>query len=280
MGNICLKCSSKSCKSTDYRTLDICDYGVAFYNNNGQIIKKEERLTLQYMSQNLRHELNKVLQIIISDAIKIDPTISTKRIDIDNPTSRIVGGIVVIDQFIEMITGVNEFSPVEKYSENLEKEASLFNIIDRSVKIYSLIRNNRRAKRLKFNISCSKKLKIGFGAKIIEYIVSILCDNIWKYSISESEAKIVTSKNKSGDIVLRFLNKSQEICDIDKIFEKGYQCDYSSEGFGYGLFWAKILVDRYNDLSGRREDLLELKHYQTWDDNAYEQNFILENIRI
>jgi hypothetical protein len=101
MSNICLKCSSKLCRNTDFGTLDICDYGVAFYNDNGQILKKEERLTLQHMSQNLRHELNKVLQTIISEAIKIDPTISTKKIEIENPASRIVGGIVVIDQFIE-----------------------------------------------------------------------------------------------------------------------------------------------------------------------------------
>ena len=69
MGQTCLRCRPKYCENTESGTIEICDYGVAFYNNNGQILKKEKRLTLQHISQNLRHELNKILQRE-TDAVK------------------------------------------------------------------------------------------------------------------------------------------------------------------------------------------------------------------
>lgn len=279
MGQTCLRCRPKFCENTESGTIEICDYGVAFYNNNGQILKKEERLTLQHISQNLRHELNKILQTIISEAIKIDPSVSTKKIEPEKPASRIVGAVVIIDQFIEMITGVNDFSPSEKYAENLDKQVSLYSIIDRSSKIYSLVSNIRRAKRLSIEISCSKKMRIGFGAKIIEYIISILCDNVWKYSIDDGVAQVIAKKNDYGDVNLSFINISKSICATQNIFNRGYQGDDQFEGFGYGLYWATILIDYYNELSGRGDDKLELKHYQIKTNNTFEQHFILENIR-
>jgi K+-sensing histidine kinase KdpD len=111
-------------------------------------------------------------------------------------------------------------------------------------------------------------------------IISILCDNIWKYSVNNSEPEIIAEKNEEDDITLCFVNNSLLSCETDKIFERGYQHDDQSEGFGYGLYWAGILIDHYNELSGRSEGLLELKHNQLSSNNTYEQIFTLENIRI
>ncbi len=127
----CIRCSHKLCEQAPHGTLDICDFGVAFYNRDGEIIKKEERVTLQHISQNLRHELHKILQLIVSDASRIDPSVSIKSIDLNSPASRIVGATVIIDQFIEKISGVNDFHPSGQRSVNANSKVRLLSVLDK-----------------------------------------------------------------------------------------------------------------------------------------------------
>lgn len=280
MPSICIMCSTKKCEHSELGKLDFCEYGIAFYNDNGEIKKKEEAVTLRHMSQNLRHELNKVLQTIVTEASILDPTISIKKIDINKPASRIVGATVIIDQFIEMIAGVNEFHPNRSYSSNLDKKVNLYAILDKYSQVYSLVRNTRRARNLNILIKCDLKTKVIFSSHIIEYICSIFIDNIWKYSVNNSKPVITTLVKDSGDIDLEFINISDPISDIDVIFEKGHQINEKSEGFGYGLFWATLLVNYYNELSGRDLEKLTIDHNQRIDiDGNTEQVFTIRNIR-
>lgn len=280
MLDICIRCSSKDCEKSKVDTFDFCRYGVAFYNTGTKIKKKEETVTLRHISHNLKHELNKVLQTIISEASLIDPTVSTKRIELNKPASKIVAATVIIDQFIEMISGVNEFHPSLQHSSNLDKKSSLLNMLDKYSKVYSLILNTRRAKDINFNFNIDSNFQIAFAYKIIEYIIATLIDNIWKYSNNNSIASITATKTNGVDINLNFSNSSKPINNPQFIFKKGFQCEAKSEGFGYGLYWAKILIDHYNTLSKRTSEILELTHKQEIidKDNAI-QFFTLKNIR-
>jgi len=253
---------------------------VAFYNNGRVIKKKEESVTLRHISHNLRHELHKVLQIIVAEASLIDPTVSTKEIELDKPASKIVGATVIIDQFIEMIAGVNEFHPSSHYSANLNKQSNLLKMLSKYSKVFSLILNTRRSKNIKFDFDVDKKTNITFASHIIEYIISIMMDNIWKYSLNESTATISTRANNNSDIELKFTNVSKPISHSEKIFDKGFQSKNESEGFGYGLYWAQVLIQHYNDLSKRNSDFLELVHAQQEIDNEKAQQiFIIRNLR-
>jgi len=122
---VCTYCSNKLCESSELFKLDICKYGVAFYISKNGIEKKEEKITVRDISNNLRHELHKILQIIVSEANKIDPLLSSKKIDLKNPASRIVGATKILDQFIEMIAGVHDFHPSDNLSANLHKKTNL-----------------------------------------------------------------------------------------------------------------------------------------------------------
>lgn len=280
MLDICIRCPSKDCEKSKIETFDFCQYGVAFYNTGSIIKKKEESVTLRHISHNLRHELNKVLQTIVAEASLIDPNVSTKRIDLDNPASKIVGATVIIDQFIEMIAGVNEFHPSSHYSANLDKKTNLIKILDKYSKVFSLIVNTRRSKNINFNFEVDKKTDITFASHIIEYIISIMIDNIWKYSIDGSTATVSSIKINTSDINLKFINISRPILDSEMIFEKGFQSRNDSEGFGYGLYWAQVLVQYYNELSKRDSDLLELTHEQNLLENEQaKQTFIIRNLR-
>lgn len=280
MLSICLRCPSKDCEKSEVDTLDFCRYGVAFFNTGGVIKKKEESVTLRHISHNLRHELNKVLQTIVAEASLIDPTVSAKKIDMEKPASKIVGATVIIDQFIEMIAGVNEFHPSAHYSANLDKKSNLLKILDKYSKIFSLIINTRRSKDIDFFFEVSDKTNVSFASHIVEYIISILVDNIWKYSIDGSVATISSIQNNKDDIDLKFINISNFIVDSDMIFEKGFQSKGGSEGFGYGLYWAQVLIQHYNELSKRNTDLLELTHEQKIIDNEKaKQIFIIRNLR-
>jgi K+-sensing histidine kinase KdpD len=280
MLGICIRCPSKDCEKSEVDTFDFCQYGVAFYNTGSVIKKKEESVTLRHISHNLRHELNKVLQTIVAEASLIDPTVSTKKIELDKPASKIVGATVIIDQFIEMIAGVNEFHPSSHYSSNLDKKSNLLKVLDKYSKVFSLIVNTRRSKNIKFHFDVNKKTNITFASHMIEYIISIMMDNIWKYSIDDSTATISTRANNSSDIELKFTNISKPITKAEMIFDKGFQTKSESEGFGYGLYWAQVLIQHYNELSKRNSDFLELVHEQQVIDNEKAQQiFIIRNLR-
>jgi hypothetical protein len=280
MLGICIRCPSKDCEKSEIDTFDFCQYGVAFYNTGSVIKKKEESVTLRHISHNLRHELHKVLQTIVAEASLIDPTVSTKIIELDKPASKIVGATVIIDQFIEMIAGVNEFHPSSHYSANLAKKSNLLMVLDKYSKVFSLIVNTRRSKNIKFHFDVNKKTNITFASHMIEYMISIMMDNIWKYSIDGTTATISTMANNSSDIELKFTNISKPITNSEMIFDKGFQTKSESEGFGYGLYWAQVLIQHYNELSKRNSDFLELVHEQQVIDNEKAQQiFIIRNLR-
>lgn len=280
MLSICLRCPTRDCEKSEVDTFDFCQYGVAFYNTGDGIKKKEEPVTLRHISHNLRHELSKVLQIIVAEASIIDPTVSVKKIELDKPASKIVGATVIIDQFIEMIAGVNEFHPSSYYSANLDKKTNLLKVLDKYSKAFSLINNTRRSKNINFQFDIDKKTNISFASHIVEYIVSIIIDNIWKYSIDGSHSTISTKKVNHNDVDLKFTNVSSPIIDPTMIFEKGFQSKSESEGFGYGLYWAQVLVQHYNELSKRTSGFLELTHeQQIIDSYKAKQIFIIRNLR-
>ncbi len=276
-----MRCPTKDCEKSELDTFDFCQYGVAFYKTADGIRKKEESVTLRHISHNLRHELNKVLQTIVSEACRIDPSITTKEVELDKPASKIVGATVIIDQFIEMIAGVNEFHPSSHYSANLEKKADLLKVLNKYSKVYSLIENTRRTKKLVFKFNIYKNAKITFASHIVEYIISIIIDNIWKYSLDSSQAEVTAIKEKNNDASLIFTNISKPINDSKLIFNKGFQSRSESEGFGYGLYWAKILIQHYNELSKRNFGLLELIHEQELiSSEKAMQKFTIRNLRV
>jgi hypothetical protein len=278
----CAQCSTKSCKQSQPKTLDICEYGVSYYNDGSIILRKEEVVTLRHISQNLRHEVNKVLQKILIDAEEVDSQVSVRSINMQSPASRIVGATVIIDQFIEMISGVNDFHPAKKYSGNLERRQNLLSIINKYRDVHSLIENTRRAKNLKFHIGCHASVDVSFASKIVEYIISIMIDNIWKYALPESDVFISLNKSAKDPqyVDIEFRNSSRIILQPDVIFEKGHQQNSASEGFGYGLYWAKMLASHYNELSRRQVSLFDITHSQNIVDPLIaEQIFIIRNLR-
>ena len=74
--------------------------------------------------------------------------------------------------------------------------------------------------------------------------MAVFVDNARKYSLVEVDVvRIFTTQGDTAGMVnLVFENPSKEIVEPTRIFYKGYQQDDLSEGFGFGLFWAKVLV--------------------------------------
>ncbi len=280
---ICYTCSSKICEKSDSNVLSFCNYGVAYYNHGDQIEKKEERTTLRDISNNLRHELHKVIQTIVVEATEIDPTLSIKTIDLDNPASRIIGATIILDQFIEMITGVHSFHPDIGAAQNQKKKTNLYAIIQKYVNIFSLIKNTRRAKEFKIQIDCDQAIISSLSSNILEYILSILIDNVWKYSLDNTEGKILVEYSEKNLINCKIINISPILDDPKTIFEKGYQGLKTSEGFGYGLYWLTLLVSYYNRVGEKSEidsNPLKIQHTQNIiNDTMAEQIFTLRNIR-
>lgn len=276
----CLTCAKRSCEQLDEERLEICEYGVAFFYKDENILRKEALVPLRYISHNLRHELNRSLNVLVEEAMKIDENITKRKIDLNNPASKILGTTIIIDHFIQMIAGVNEFHPTDFYGAHLLKERNLTEIIGKYFAIHSIIKNPHRSENLELNLEIEKDVTVSFNADILEYLVSIFFDNIWKYSVSNTEVKVESIKKNGGLLDITFKNISYHyLPDNIEIFSKGIKYDSESEGFGYGLFWANILIDHYNRLSSREENILKIIHNQTnIDKNLWRQDFSLINL--
>jgi K+-sensing histidine kinase KdpD len=277
--NECLFCNNKTCEQMEEHKIDICAKGIAHFNDGKKIHKKNEHITLRYVAANLRHELNKVLQYIVSQADELGDSLSTKEINLNKPESRIIGATIILDNFIEMIAGVYDFTPDTTLSTaSSSSPINLFGTIQRFVDTYSLIKSHQRAKNIQISIQVEKNIQISRLPSIIEYLIATFADNIWKYAKDGGPVKIVSFKNGAELLDLEFSNIGDKLPESESIFEKGYQLNANSEGFGFGLYWAKKLCEHYNQRSGRRNDFLELTHRQSPAQGAYIHTFSIKNI--
>lgn len=276
----CLSCSSKFCEKSENGTFNICQYGISYLNRNGNIETKEPKVPLSTIAKNLRHEINPILQAIIQQATIIDPSLSTKIIYPDKPLSLIVGSTVVLDNFIQMITGVHEFHSTP--SSLTSKKIKLKSIVDVNYVTYGIVKENGRTKNLILNNHIPENYTISKCSDFIRYTLAVLIDNAWKYSIDNSTLTVNINKLENENYRLELTNKSQVIPKDINIFEMGSKVDPSSKGFGYGLSWVKTLQTNYNELL-RNESESEFKvyHNQMIESNGLAfQEFTLENIKI
>jgi len=276
----CLSCASKFCEKTESGTFDICQYGISFLNNSDSIIKKEPKVPLSTIAKNLRHEINPILQAIVQQASTLDNTLSTKNIDPKKPLSLIIGSTVILDNFIQMITGVHEFhsSPTNLQS----KKISLKSIIDANYHTYGIIKEEGRTKFLKFNNHVPANYYVHYCSDFIKYILAVLIDNAWKYSIDNSTLTININHVREDLYRLKITNKSNSIPDSINIFEFGTKADKESKGFGYGLNWIKTLEANYNlSMQNRINSEFRINHNQITSEAGLSfQEFVLENIKI
>lgn len=274
----CFNCNSKFCKNTDDGTFEICQYGISFLNKNGEIEVREPKVPVSTIAKNLRHEINPILQTIIQEASILDPTLSTRKIDLKKPLSKIVGSAVILDNFIQMITGVHEFHSTPSVS---SKKINLFNLINNYFIIYSIIKEEGRTKNLTINNLISKDIFITENSDYITYMISILIDNAWKYSLDNSTFTVNIHKVENKYWEMKFTNKSKSIPSNINIFSLGTKVEKESKGFGYGLNWIKDLEASYNERTEKDNFQFQITHNQLTPENEHSfQEFILKNIII
>ena len=280
----CLMCQLKKCELAKIWNLDICEYGISYVNDGERIQRVTASGTLRHLSQNIRHELNKVLQLIISEACCIDPYISLNEINKDSPASKIVAAALIIDNFISMISGVNDFHLDTLGVAGGSNGIGLLKLTKKYWDIFSLIKSTHRAGSLRLEIDINGSVRIAFGLPLIEYMIAVFVDNAYKHAIDGSILNISCVIHDENQCDLTFTNYSAPINNPEKIFRKGYQEKFTSDGFGFGLFWANILAEHYNQiLRIEGESLLSINHTQSYyskDSEIMKQSFSIKNIRV
>jgi K+-sensing histidine kinase KdpD len=242
----CLGCSSRFCEKDVEGAFNICQYGVSYIKRNGIVESKEPNVPLSTIAKNLRHEINPILQTIIQQATSIDASLSTKNIKLENPMSIIIGSTVILDNFIQMITGVHEFHSSPSVIPT--KKLSLKNTVENYYKIYGIIKEEGRTKHLSLKNMIPENCVIEECSDFVQYIIAILVDNAWKYShdYSSFTVKLTETGKKKYDLI--FTNSSSPLPDGFNVFELGAKANSSSKGFGYGLNWLKTLESNYNEV--------------------------------
>lgn len=275
----CISCTQKPCRRSEPGTFDICPYGVSFLNTEGNIETKEPKVPLSTIAKNLRHEINPILQAIIQQAVKLDDSLTTKEIDLSNPLSVIVGSTVILDNFIQMITGVHEFhsSPSQKTN----RRVSLKYLVEHYFTLYNIVQEEGRANDLNLVNNISEKYYIDECSDFVEYIIAILVDNAWKYSENNSTLNVNLKTAGLEKPKLIFTNVSKPIPEGINIFNSGTKADKFSKGFGYGLGWAKDLESNYNALV-ENDNPFQITHEQarSGTPGLFYQNFELRNLKI
>lgn len=256
----CLRCSSKECEKSLEGTFDICQYGISYLKKNNVIIAKEPKVPLSTIAKNLRHEINPILQLIIQQAAKLDPTLSTRIINLEKPLSLIIGSTVILDNFIQMITGVHEFHSLPNTTSS--RRINLKSLVTTYFDMYSIIKEDGRTKSLKINNLISEETYVSACSDFVKYIIAILIDNAWKHSIDQSIFTISLSHIKNNFFNLKFVNKSKIIPSDFNLFDMGAKLDPSTRGFGYGLNWSKTLESNYNSLMNLDNEKFKITHSQ------------------
>lgn len=282
MSNIltCHNCQAKPCKKTENDTFDICQYGVSFVNRNGFVETKEPKIPLSTIAKNLRHEINPILQSIIEQTTILDRNLSTKTIFLNNPLSIIIGNTVILDNFIQMITGVHEFHSTP--SNISQKAFKLKDLINYYFTVYSIIKEEGRTEKLSINNLIDEKYHVEKYSDFIKYILVILIDNAWKYSINKSTLTVNLVKISNEYYNIEIVNQSKKIPNDLNIFEMGTKANENSKGFGYGLYWIKTLENSYNTLTENNDDIkLQIVHEQISSQSNFSfQKFTIKNINL
>lgn len=243
----CVSCTSRSCEKGDLKQIRTCERGVAYFRADDAIHRLDEPLPLRTLAQNLKHETHKFLQLIVNEACEINPGVSTKSVDLNDPASRIVAATVLVNDFIDMIAGVNDFSPPDGAFAS-RQSGHIKRMVDKSIKAQSMIKNARRCSRLVFVQNFDEpEMSVVTGAKAIENIVSIMIDNVYKYSVEGTTVDIRVSRDERGFGFVEITNICYNLVDSDRAFDKGYQANPNSDGFGYGLHWASTIVSYMNE---------------------------------
>lgn len=219
-------------------------------------------MPLRHIATNLRHEILPVLAIIHQELTKMDNRISQRSIDTEKPTNNILGATMIMDIFIKMIMGVTEFHPRYSTDRQPSRRRSLHNILQTFFSIYSLLRNRRRAEGLELNVNFNREILVEYGSELIEYIVAILLDNVWKYSHANTNVTVELSPHIEFENLadLKITNLGLGLPDDLDIFAAGAKANLNSSCFGYGLYWAKILVRHYNTLRPDSRYVTDLTH--------------------
>ncbi|MEK9507679.1 hypothetical protein WI460_05655 [Gemmatimonadota bacterium Y43] len=277
----CIPCRQRPCESESAIGMDLCPYGIVYRRDpDGRIVRAEPTVPVRHLAGNLRHEINPLLAFIMNEANRLDPTATTRAIDAGDPVGRILGATLILDDTIQMISGVHEMHLLVE-PRSARDSIVLQRIVRNRFEIYSLLEGAGRSKRLVLEERSRNEMSLSFGVPIIEYVIAVLLDNVWKFSLADTPVTVVVSNRGGGLAQLRIQNVGQPIPESLDPFGLGNKADATSRGFGYGLYWARLLVDRYNaaldddgpPLALEREEIIQRSVRAI-------HSFSLENIRV
>lgn len=275
----CLSCRTRPCEQTVSGAFDLCQYGVLFHNTPEGFVRHEPSNPIRHLAINLRHELNPILSFIVNQLVVLDETVSSNNIDTDTPAGRLLGATLILDDAIQMITGVHDFHPLARVGQQAVAR-DLADVILNRFAMYSLIGGANRTRGLEIDLRSDRRYKISYARNALEYLFSVLVDNAWKFAVPESTLDVRIRGGDLGMVDATFSNKSAPLPEEFDPFLLGAKASVQGKGFGYGLHWAALLVDRYNEglADDRPPAVLTHRQIRTLDDVM--QEFEIRNLRV
>lgn len=143
----------------------------------------------------------------------------------------------------EMATNVLDLTKIE--NQNILTNITSFNLSEQIRTCVLLLEKKWSRKEIEINMDLEEH-QIKANDELLKQVWINLIDNAIKFSPENSEIRITIS-DTPHDISVSIKNKGEKISyeDINRIFQKFYQCDtsHANEGTGVGLAIVKRIVD-------------------------------------
>lgn len=185
---------------------------------------------------------------MVSEITAISPELSARRLDTSGGIGRILAAILILDDTIQMITGIHDMHYLASPAAAARAPVKLVQVVRNKFAMYSLLSGAHRPKRVRLSVQAdSDNLTISYCAPLIEYIMAVLLDNACKFTIEEGEVMVRLQRMPNATAILSVSNYGASNPSGIDLFALGAKGVDESPGFGYGLHWAKLLVARYNE---------------------------------
>ena len=258
----CLSCRLRPCEQAPNGALDLCPYGIVFLVSGDEILRQDPTLPIKHLAANLRHELNPILSLVVNEVSTLEPKLSTRRVDTGSSLGRILGAALMLDDTVQMITGVHDMHLLSGPQNLSSSSVDIEQVVRNKFAIYSLTGGANRARGLRLSLQNSGLAELRYGVPLLEYVIAVLMDNAWKFSEDDTTVTAAVSRKAAGLADLVVSNQSSPLPDDLDVFQLGAKGSSDSKGFGYGLYWAQLLVDRYSAGLNDGRPALEIEYRQ------------------
>ncbi|MEF9941005.1 MAG: GHKL domain-containing protein [Lachnospiraceae bacterium] len=201
----------------------------------------------QYEIMKKQEEELKMYQLYIQPLEELVKDIRVRQHEFDNHMNAILNMHVTIDNYEELVASQLEYARLCVQPNNREF-IPLLKISDKILAgfLYSKLISNQENVYVELEV-CSQEIVSKISEHDLIEIIGTLVDNAYEACTKEKQHVIMSLDSREDKIYFEIKNQFNKIPleEIGRFFEKGYSTKGTSGNRGFGLYNAKMIVQKY-----------------------------------